>query len=113
MNKERAAVAVHQLSAGYGKRTVLRDVAFSLPGGENCPNRTERGRKVHPLKDHARFFETEKRNGVDIRGPPIKKKNTYRLHAAERRGELEFSDYRAGCRRDGALLFARLVSKAR
>ena len=31
MNEERAAVAVHQLSAGYGKRTVLRDVAFSLP----------------------------------------------------------------------------------
>ena len=34
MNEERAAVAVHQLSAGYGKRMVLRDVAFSLPAGE-------------------------------------------------------------------------------
>ena len=73
MNEERAAVAVHQLSAGYGKRTVLRDVAFSLPAGERIALIGPNGAGKSTLLKTMLGFLKPKSGTVEIFGEPLKK----------------------------------------
>ena len=73
MNKERAAVAVHQLSAGYGKRTVLRDVAFSLPAGERIALIGPNGAGKSTLLKTMLGFLKPKSGTVEIFGEPLEK----------------------------------------
>ena len=73
MNEERAAVAVHQLSAGYGKRTVLRDVAFSLPAGERIALIGPNGAGKSTLLKTMLGFLKPKSGTVEIFGEPLEK----------------------------------------
>ena len=73
MSEEIAAVAVHQLSAGYGKRTVLRDVAFSLPAGERIALIGPNGAGKSTLLKTMLGFLKPKSGTVELFGKPLDK----------------------------------------